>query len=172
MIQWFITFPEEIQWIHISLRENFINNYQKTSYKGNSKPRICFRFIDDIWGIFSGYSNEFHKFVEYLDSFHETIKFTEEFSSEEFCFLDVTTFRSGQEILCRLYCKPTDSYSYLEFNSWNPPYNKTSISCSQFLRIRRNCFNWEDFILYGMKLTTYFSMRGYPTEIVSTAFYE
>ena len=135
-------------------------------YKHNSKPRIWFRFIDDIWGIFSGNSLEFQKFVEYLNSVHDTIKFAEEFSSIEINFLDVTTYRNGQEILSKLYCKPTDSHSYLEFNSCYPPHNKTSIPFSQFLRIRRNCSRWEDFILYGMQLSTYFSIRGYPTELV------
>ena len=101
---------------------------------------------------------------------HDSIKFTEEFSSIEINFLDFTTFRNGQEILSRLYCKPTDSHSYLEFNSCHPPHNKTSMPCSQFLRVRRNCSNWEDFILYGMQLTTYFSIRGYPTELVNSAF--
>ena len=60
------------------------------TYKDNSKPRIWFRFIDYIWGIFSGNSVKFQKFVEYLNSIHETMKFTEEFSFEEICFLDVT----------------------------------------------------------------------------------
>ena len=138
------------------------------NYKSNSKPRIWFRFIDDIWGIFSGNSTSFQSFVEYLNSVHKTIKFTEEFSSEEINFLDVTTYRSGREILSKLYCKPTDSHSYLEFNSCHPPHNKTSIPFSQFLR--RNCSEWEDFILYGMQLATYFSIRGYPPELVILAF--
>ena len=140
------------------------------TYKDNSKPRIWFRFIDDIWGIFSGNSISFQNFVEHLNSIHDTIKFTKEFSSIEINFLDVTTYRNGQEILSKLYCKPTDSHSYLEFNSCHPPHNKTSIPFSQFLRIRRNCSKWEDFILYGMQLSTYFSIRGYYTEYVKDAF--
>ena len=151
----------------------FMAHFEETyvyTYNYNSKPRIWFRFIDDIWGIFSGNSIEFQKFVEYLNSVHDTIKFTEEFSSIEINFLDVTTYRSGQEILSKLYCKPTDSHSYLEFNSCQFPHNKTSIPFSQFLRIRRNCSRWEDFILYGMQLSTYFSIRGYPTELVEEAF--
>ena len=150
----------------------FMAHFEETyvyTYQSNSKPGIWFRFIDDIWGIFSGNSKNFQKFMEYLNDVHETIKFTEEFSPIEINFLDVTTFRNGQEILSRLYCKPTDSHSYLEFNSCHPPHNKTSIPYSQFLRITRNYSKWEDFILYGMKLSTYFSIRGYPTELVTNA---
>ena len=150
---------------------HFEESYVYT-YKDNSKPRIWFRFIDDIWGIFSGNSIQFQNFVEYLNNVHETIKFTEVFSSIEINFLDVTIYRYGQEILSILYHKPTptDSHSYLQFNSCHPTHNKTSIPFSQFLRIRRNCSNWEDFILYSLQFSTYFFIRGYPTELVKSAF--
>ena len=85
-------------------------------------------------------------------------------------FLDVTTYRKGNKIFSRLFCKPTDSHSYLEFNSCHPPQNKNSIPYSQFLRIRRNCTEWEDFLQNGLKLSAYFSIRGYPLELVTKAF--
>ena len=85
-------------------------------------------------------------------------------------FLDVTTYRKGDKIFSRLFCKPTDSHSYLEFNSCHPPQNKNSIPYSQFLRIRRNCTEWEDFLQNGLKLSAYFSIRGYPIELVTKAF--
>ena len=69
-----------------------------------------------------------------------------------------------------MFCKPTDSHSYLEFNSCHPPSNKTLIPFSQFLRIRRNCTEWEFFIENGLKLFTYFSNRGYPTKLITEAF--
>ena len=56
-----------------------------------------FRFIDDIWGIFSGNSIEFQNFVQYLNIVHDSLKFAEEFSYIEINFLDVTTFREGQD---------------------------------------------------------------------------
>ena len=103
---------------------------EKYVYTHNSKPRIWFRFIDDIWGIFSGNEEKFQTFVEYLNSVHSSIKFTEEFSPKEISFLDVTTYRVGDSIHSRLYSRPTDSHSYLEFNSCHPPHNKTSIPFS------------------------------------------
>ena len=66
----------------------------------------------------------------------------------------------------------TDSHSYLEFNSCHQPHNKISIPFSQFLRIRRNCTEQEDFVRNDLMLSIYFSIRGYSTELVSSAFKE
>ena len=43
--------------------------------------------------------------------------------------------RNGQEILSRLYCKPTDCHSYLEFNSFHTPHKKTQFHIHSFLEL-------------------------------------
>ena len=98
---------------------------EKYIYSHNSKPRKWFRFIDDIWGIFNGNKDSFKKFNSEINSIHESIKFTGSFSNTEVDFLDVTTYRKNSKIYSKLYCKPTDSHSYLEFNSCYPTNNKT-----------------------------------------------
>ena len=148
----------------------FMSHFEEKYIYRNSKPRIWLRFIDDIWGIYTGDRNSFDGFVEEINSVHSSIKFSGEFSNKEVDFLDVTTYRKGDKIFSRLFCKPTDSHSYLEFNSCHPPQNKNSIPYSQFLRIRRNCTEWEDFLQNGLKLSAYFSTRGYPIELTTKAF--
>ena len=143
--------------------EKYINTH-------NSRPRIWFRFIDDIWGIFTGDESSFKKFNSEINEIHSSIKLSGEFSNTEVDFLDVTTYRKNSRVFSRLFCKPTDSHSYLEFHSCHPPNNKKSIPYSQFLRIRRNCTEWKFFIENGLKLSTYFSLRGYPTNLVTEAF--
>ena len=127
----------------------FMAHFEEKYIYSNSKPRIWFRFTDDIWGIYSGDKISFDNFVQRINSVHSAIKFSGEFSNSEVDFLDVTTYRKGDKILSRLFCKPTDSHSYLEFNSCHPPQNKNSIPYSQFLRIRRDCTEWEDFLQNG-----------------------
>ena len=148
----------------------FMAHFEEKYIYCNSKPRIWFRFIDDTWGLYTGDKASFDNFVERINSIHSSIKFTGEFSNIEVDFLDVTTYRKGNKIFSRLFCKPTDSHSYLEFNSCHPPQNKNSIPYSQFLRIRRNCTEWKDFLQNGLKLSAYFSIRGYPLELVTKAF--
>ena len=94
---------------------------EKHIYAHNSRPRIWFRFIDDIWGIFNGDEISFKKFNSEINSVHASIKLSGEFSKIEVDFLNVTTYRKNSKVYSRLLCKPTDSHSYLEYNSCHPP---------------------------------------------------
>lgn len=49
---------------------------RKYIYLWRKKPRIWFRFIDNIWGIFRGTESELKEFVKYCNYFHDLIKFT------------------------------------------------------------------------------------------------
>ena len=109
-------------------------------------PRIQFRFIDNIWGIFRGSEEELNSFVEYCNSFHETIKFMVEYSKKSITFFDVTTYQEENRIKTTFFVKPTDSHSYLNFSSCHPQTIKSSNPFLQFLRMRRNCTEWTEFI--------------------------
>ena len=120
---------------------------KKFIYPRRVKPRIWFRFIDHIWGIFSGSESDILEFVKYCNSFHESIKFTIEYSRHEVSFLNVITYRYRDRINSTLYVKPRDTHGYLDYNSCHPQTNKSSIPYSQFLRIRRNCTEWTEFLI-------------------------
>ena len=85
---------------------------QKYIYPHAKCPRIWFRFIDNIWGIFRGTEEELNSFVDYCNSFHQTIKFTVEYSKKSITFLDVTTYQEDNRFKATLFVKPTDSHSY------------------------------------------------------------
>ena len=105
------------------------------------KPLIWKRFIDDIFLIWTHGENELRKFVEYLNTLHDTIKFTCEQSMYEIAFLDTQT-------------KCTQAYTP------NPQINTVICTIAQhtkkavlkkgpfgqFLRLRRICHKNEDFI--------------------------
>ena len=149
----------------------FMNYFEeKYVYKYHKSPRIWFRFIGDIWGIFRGSTTEFLEFVQHLNNVHSSIKFTAEYSKTEVVFLDVVTrVNHDHSIITTLYTKPTDNHGYLDFSSCHPYHNKSSIPYSQFLRIRRNCTLWQDFVINSMKLVTYLSLRGYPYRLIQGA---
>ena len=101
-----------------------------------------------------------------MNSVHQTIKFTCDYSQEKAIFLDVITYKSGKKLKTTLYTKPTNNHGYLAYDSCHPPHNKENIPYSQFMRIRRICSDWTEFAKNAIKLCIYFSLRGYPSEVV------
>ncbi len=57
------------------------------------KPRLCKRFIDDIFVVWQGTDRQFDADMTQLNNIHPTIKFTQARSDTEAVFLDV--FDSG-----------------------------------------------------------------------------
>ena len=141
----------------------FENQYVYT-YK--NPPKYWFRFIDDIFGIFRGSEKELFEFYEYLNNIHETIKFTLSHSKKLITFLDVNVHNTANRLTTSLYSKPTDSHSYLDFGSCHPQNTKKSIPYSQFLRIRRNCTSWIDFVKSALQMYHHFTVRGYPIDLL------
>ncbi|XP_044167639.1 uncharacterized protein LOC122951676 [Acropora millepora] len=62
------------------------------------KPLIWKRFIDDIFSVWTLPEAEVNNFVEFANSFHTTIKFTHEMSSEKIVFLDTEVFKGPRFI--------------------------------------------------------------------------
>ena len=142
--------------------ETYVYTYEK------KKPYLWYHFIDDIWSLFRGTEQELLGFVEYINSIRPDLKFTARYSRTECEFLDIITRKSidGSKIVTDLYTKPTDSHSYLDYSSSHPISIKNSIPYSQFLRIRRNCSEWEDFVKHSIKLFHYLQLRGYPFNLI------
>ena len=105
------------------------------------------RFIDDIFCIWCGGQDSVDEFINYINSFHATIKFTANYSPNSVNFLNVTinkspppaAFRGQRGISTDVYCKPTDTHQYLLSDSCHPKHCKEAIAYSQALRIRRIC---------------------------------
>ena len=110
-------------------------------------------------------------FVDYLNSRVPTIKFTFEASLTQVNFLDTTVhIEPDGTIWTDLYCKPTDSHSYLRFDSSHPGHCCKSLPYSQFLRFRCICSHDTDFERHGALLVTYFTERGYTLQLLKDTF--
>ena len=102
---------------------------------------------------------------------HQSIKFTSEISHSEVHFLDLTiSVRPDGTIKTDLFVKPTDSASYLHFDSAHPNHCIKGIPYGQFLRIRRICSDREDFIRHCALKGQHFVRRGYPVGMIGEAF--
>ena len=113
--------------------EKFVETY-------HLQPFLWKRFIDDIFLIWTYGSKELEHFVHYLNTRHDTIKFTCESSQNSIDFLDITIKKSHDNYLeTTLYCKPTDTHNYLLYSSEHPRHLLRGIPFSQLLRVRRIC---------------------------------
>ena len=102
-------------------------------------PLVWWRYIDDIFMLRKHGEKELKKFLEILNSYHPTIKFTANYSRENISFLDIKVIKKGNQLLTDLYIKPTDTHQYLHASSCHVFHSKKSIPYSQALRLNRIC---------------------------------
>ena len=81
----------------------------------------------------------FEKFLEFLNCYHPTIKFTAHYSKEKRNFLDVSVRKTNNQLVTDLYIKPTDTHQYLHASSCHVYHSKISIPYSQALHLNRIC---------------------------------
>ena len=91
------------------------------------KPLTWRRFIDDIFMIWTEGEERLKTFMEYMNSFHDTIKFTFEWSYTQVSFLVVSVMLDNGVISTDLYSKPTDKHQYLFHTFCHPNSCKTNV---------------------------------------------
>ena len=79
------------------LETNFLTNYP-------TPPKLWLRFIDDIFMIWKDREQQLRMFLEALNNYHPTIKFTHNMDKKEIAFLDSIVYRSAtNRIYTRIY---------------------------------------------------------------------
>ena len=139
---------------------DFVYNYRL-------KPLCYYRFIDDIFFIWTHGREELDNFIQHLNGCHPTIKFTSEISDKEIAFLDTTTYITPDgDLKHTLYCKPTDKHNYLLFDSCHPKHTQRGIPYSQFLRLRTICTDLSEFDKHAIYIGSHFARRDYPPDLI------
>ena len=133
---------------------------------------LWIRFIDDIFFIWTHGQEKWNSFFKNLNSFHDSIKFTSEISTQSVPFLDMEVKLVEGKIETDLYTKPTDCHNFLQWSSCHPRSTKKGIPYSQALRLRRICSNEKDFTKRLHMLEGYFRKSGYPLKYIIPAFLE
>ena len=117
---------------------------------------VWFRYIEDIFFIWTHGENSLKNFMIELNNFNPNFKFTYEFSEASINFLDLNVKLSNGKLQTSLYVKPTDSHQYLHFQSSHPNHTKRSIVYSQTLRVSRACSQKEDYKNYCNQMKSCF----------------
>ena len=132
----------------------------------NLKPLVWFRYIDDIFFIWTHSEENLRNFMAEFNLFSDDIKFTYEYNKDTISFLDLKVISSNGKLITSLYSKPTDCHQYLHYGSCHPEHTKRPIVYSQALRIKRVCSQESDFNEHSLNLRSWFLKRGYPEKIV------
>ena len=98
------------------------------------KPWIWWHFLDDIFMIWLHGREKLESFLEDLNTFHQTIKFTWEISYKEIYFLDAMVTLENGCFTTDIYSKPTDTHQYLNYKSCDPPHVK------RFIKVNMNFY--------------------------------
>ena len=129
---------------------------------------VWFRYIDDIFFIWTHGKDKLEKFLDDLNIFDNNIKFTYESSKENVTFLDLIVKLSKGCLTTDLHITDTDRHQYLHFNSSHPNHTKRSIIYSQALRLAKICTFDNDFIQYVDEMKLWFQRWVYPEDVINT----
>lgn len=130
------------------------------------RPLHYFRYLDDIWGVWTHSEDEFRDFEASLNNHNPSITLKSTISFESVDFLDTTTykgpdFNSSHKLDIKVFFKETDTHALLHKRSFHPRHTYSGLVKSQLLRFSRICTQERDFreatrILFGA-----LKQRGY-----------
>ena len=107
---------------------------------------LWWRYIDDIFMVWTHGEDKLEDFIHHINSVHITIKFKYEFSKSYISLLAVTvSLDNNNKISTDLFVKSTDTHQYHLHTSCHCSHVKKSISFSIALGIRRMCSTTERF---------------------------
>ena len=132
------------------------------------------RYIDDIFMIWTGTDEEFYEFFDFLNNFHETIKFDQPQHSKDdnSCdFLDLHISIKDGNIETDLFRKETSKPTALLPSSAHPGHITSNIIYSMAFRLLRICSEEENFHKRLTELKTNFLIpRNYHAKVIESQF--
>ncbi|XP_021938281.1 uncharacterized protein LOC110838924 [Zootermopsis nevadensis] len=134
------------------------------------KPLCWFRYVDDTFVIWPHGPGKLAKFLNHLNSIHESIQFTMETEKDgHLPFLDIDIHRKPDGSLGhKLYRKPTHTDLYLNSNSHHHPSNKQAVLSTLVHRAKALC-DHKSLQSELETLTTTYRKNGYSTRQIQRA---
>ena len=123
-------------------------------------------YIDDIFFIWEHGEESLRVFIDQVNLFHPTMKFTAEYSKEEVNFSDLNVKLVDGELKTDLFVKLTDTHQFLDLTSSHPYHCKKEIPYSQALRLNIICSDNENFDKRCNDLEKLLMERGYNEKMI------
>lgn len=130
------------------------------------RPSHYYRYLDDIWGIWTHSEEDFESFLTTLNTHNKSITLKSNISHESVNFLDTTTckgpnFNQTHTLDIKVFFKETDTHALLHKTSFHPKHTYAGLVKSQLLRFHRICTQQSDFEEATRTLFTALRPRGY-----------
>ena len=130
------------------------------------KPLVWWGYIDDTFLLLQHGEENLKEFLDILNRYHPSIKFTSKYSRERIDFLDVEIIKEGNRLLTDVFVKSTDTNQYLHATSCRAYCSKKSIPYSQTLRFNRICSKNQFFDKRHNDLEVWLKNCGYNEKLV------
>lgn len=154
----------------------FMANWEREALAKCPKQPVCYvRYLDDIWGIWTGSEEEFKEFVVVLNSHDPSIRLKTELNKQSIDFLDTTVFKGPDfykdfKLDVKVFFKCTDTHALLHGHSFHPKHTFCGIVKSQLLRFKRICTRNEHFRGAVATLFKALRKRGYSRPFLRNCF--
>jgi len=131
------------------------------------KPLYYYRYLDDIWGVWTHTQTEMEDFTNILNNHHPSIKIKTIIHKDQIDFLDTTVFKLPHDnandckLATKVYFKPTDTHALLHTQSNHPQHTFKGLVKSQLSRFYRICSKQIDFERAITTLFLALRQRGY-----------
>ena len=129
-------------------------NSTPSAFRFTSFVPLLFRFIDDIFGCWTGTYKQFKHFIGIFNRFGSKygVIFDKDMFGDIVNFLDVLISNTCGSIVTDLYIKPTDARRYLHRNSFHPKHTFSGVPFSQMRQAALICSNdyLRDFAIEAM----------------------
>ena len=151
--------------------------YRKFLTTQTIKLLLLKRYIDDIFLIWTNTKETLQTFLNSLNNFHPSLKFTYTISQDSTDFLDLTILKgSGFQILNKLdtktYQKQQNLYQYLHFSSEHTRNQHKAVvtgECIRYIRTNTRKENYDAIIfLFKQRLKN----RDYPPRFIKSVSYK
>ena len=129
------------------------------------RPGLYGRYLDDIFGTWTGTRPELFEFRDFLNTLLPNIELTFTIDEQEVNFLDTTVYKHTENgittLRTRLYTKPTDTHQLLHTQSYHAPHTCPGVMKSQFIRYKRICSTKSEYDQACITLQRALGPRGY-----------
>ena len=138
-----------------------------SSYK--HKPLLYFRYIDDIFMIWTEGEDSLNDFLTHCNNQNKHIQFEQTISSTSIPFLDISVTLERGKLTTDLYTKSTDKHQYLHCTSCHPKHTKTSLLYCLVLCLCQICSSENLSHQCTTKRKQHLIQRGYKQKTIRNA---